>query len=416
VDKALAILKKNLLTIICGVVALLAMIALVYPLSGMRTKFKTDLTDRAKNYTRAQALLRESRFLPVVKPGAEPEPLSVFPTEQIITAGKTARDTVHDQSDQLMLKAIALNQVGHDLLFSPDILPIPGDHVFDYRSAYLDQVQRAIPAALGGVMPPNADEINKKITELHQTEVEDKIIKIGQIEVNRVQLEDAFNDLKAKLPDQLRRDSATKNKLYIDPSSLSINAIMTNPGLKPTPADVWYSQLSLWVQQDVARSIIAANNSIPQSNIQTDAIKRLVQLRVPGDVSIYVQSAGAAAPTDDSGGGDPRDFTRSPTGHVCNDLYDVVQCSLVIEADQTQLPLILRELQRDKLTSVLGVEITPVDAATADAQGFMYGTAPMVQLSITLESLFMRKWTLPLMPEEVKTELHIAPPPPAATN
>ena len=270
-------------------------------------------------------------------------------------------------------------------------------------------MQKQIPAALGGVMPPNTEEINRKIAELHQTEVEDRIIKIGQVEANRVQLENDFNDLKAKLPDQLRRDSATKNKLYIDPTALSISAIMTNPGLRATPADVWYSQLSLWVEQDVARSIIAANNNVPQSNIQNDAIKRLVHLSVPGDVNIYVQSVGSAAPTDDSGTGDPRDFTRSPTGHVCNDLYDVVQCTLVVEADQRQLPLILRELQRDKLTSVLGIEITPVDSAAADAQGFMYGTAPVVQLSISLEELFMRKWTLPLMPEEVKTELKIPP-------
>jgi len=413
VDKALTIIKKNLLSIICSVAALLAMIALLYPLSGMRTKFKADLADRAKNFTRAQSLLREARFLPIVEPGAEPEPLNRFPTDQVITAGKAARDTVHNQSDQLLLDAIALNQAGHDLLYSPDILPNPGDHVFDYRSAYLDAVQKQLPAALGGVMPPNADEINRRITELHQTEVENKIIKIGQTELNRVELENDFAELKAKLPDQLRRESAMKNKLYIDPTALSVNAIMTNVDQKPTPADVWYAQFSLWIQKDVASSIIAANNNVPNSNIQNDAIKRLVQLRVPGDVNVYVQSPGATPPPDDPNATDPRDFTKSPTGRVCNDLYDVVQCTLVVEADQRQIPLILRELQRDKLTSVLGIEISPIDAGADDAQGFMYGVAPVVRLSITLESLFMRKWTLPLMPEEVKTELHIAPPAPA---
>jgi hypothetical protein len=413
VDKALTIIKKNLLSIICGVIALLAMISLLYPLSGMRTKFKAELAERAKNYGRAQSLLREQRFLPVVQVGAEPEELTQFPTNQVIDAGKAATATVHDQSDQLMLKAIALNQSNHDLLFSPDILPNPGDHVFDYRSAYLDQVQKQIPLALGGVMPPNTEEINRKIAELHQSEVEDKIVKVGQVELNRKELEDAFDEMKAKLPDQLRRDSATKNKLYIDPTALSINSIMTNQNAKPTPADVWYAQLSLWIEQDVARAIIAANNNVPQSNIQNDAVKRLVELKVPGDVNVYIQSATAAPASDDpNAAGDPRDFNKSPTGHVCNDLYDVVQSNLVVEVDQRQIPIILRELQRDKLTTVLGVEIAPVDSVAADAQGFMYGTAPVVQLSISLESLYMRKWTLPLMPEEVKTELHIPPPAP----
>ncbi len=413
-DKALYIIKKNVLSIVCGFVALLAMIALAYPLAGMRAKFRTELTQRAQSYTQAQTLLKEQRFLPIVQPGAEAQPLDRFPTDQIITAGKDARDTVHNQSDELMNRAVALNKAGHDLLL-PDTLPDPSYRVFDYRRAYLDVMQKQIPAALGSVMPPNQDEINKKIAELHQTEVEDKIYKINGQEANREQLEHDFLEIQQRLPEKLRQESATQHKLYMDPTALTINSVMNNPSARPTPSDVWYAQLSLWIQQDVAAAIIAANNNIPTSNILTDAVKRFSQLRIAEGISAYVQPAGgpaAAAPPDESGGTDVRDFTRSPTGHVSNDLYDVVQFNLVLEVDQEQIPLVLHELQRDKMMTVLGVEITPVDPVQADAQGYIYGSSPVVQLSLACESLLMRKWTVPLMPDDVKTALHVAPPAP----
>ena len=84
-----------------------------------------------------------------------------------------------------------------------------------------------------------------------------------------------------------------------------------------------------------------------------------------------------------------------------------------MEVDQQQIPLILRELQHDKLMTVLGAEIIPVDLVQADTQGFIYGTSPVVQLTLTCETLFMRKWTTTLMPDDVKTLLHVAPPTPA---
>jgi hypothetical protein len=424
VDKALAIVRKNLLSIICGFVALLAMIALYYPLSGMRDRFRAELTARALAFNQAKQLLASKRVLPIVDvTETEPTPLSTFPNAKIIEAATQARDTVQHQSDQMMEKAIELNQAGHALLLAPDVLPNPGDRVFNYRTAYLKQVQEGLPAMLGAVMPPNQDTIKKKLDELHKTEVDDRVFQIGGVDANRTSLEADFQEMAAKLPDQLREQSATQNKLYMDPNSaLTINHIMTDPIARPTPRDIWYAQLALWIQQDVAASIIAANSIIPNSNILNDAVKRIVAISIPEGATAYLQNSAAVggpgagpAPGDDSSA-DVRDFTKSPTGHVCNDLCDAVTFSLVLEADQRQIPTILHELQKDKLMTVLTVDISSIDAAEADAQGFIYGTAPMVKLSLNCETLFLRKWTLPLMPDEVRNELHIASPTPDAAG
>ena len=47
VEQVLNIVKKNLFSIICGVVAIIAIIALQTPLSGFYTKFQADLNGRA---------------------------------------------------------------------------------------------------------------------------------------------------------------------------------------------------------------------------------------------------------------------------------------------------------------------------------------------------------------------------------
>jgi hypothetical protein len=413
VDKALAIIKKNLLSIICAFVALLAMIALAYPLGGMREHFRGELASRTTLYTSAKTLLVAKRYLPIVDPDQkDPIPLLAFPNTPVIDKARAARETVQTQSNQMMEKALALNQAGHFMLVAPDLLPNPGDRWSKFRDAYRKEVREGLPGRLGAVMPPNQETINKRLLEMHKAMVEDQVITIGGAEANRAQLQAEYDEAALKLPDQLRQESATQKKLYMDPNTaLSINQIMTNDLTMPTPVNIWYAQLSLWIEQDVADSIVAANSIAPNSNILNDAVKRIVEIKIPDGASAYVQSgaapggaaaAPAAAPGDDSAS-DVRDFSKSPTGHVCNDLYDVVSFSMILEVDQRQIPAIVHDLQSNKLMAVLTVNISGIDPVEADAQGFIYGTAPVVRLSMDCEALFMRKWTVPLMPDEVKS-------------
>jgi len=423
VDKALAIIKKNLLSIICAFVALLAMIALAYPLGGMREHFRGELASRTTLYTSAKTLLVTKRYLPIVDPDQkDPIPLTAFPNTPVIEKARAARETVQSQSNQMMEKALALNQAGHVMLVAPDLLPNPGDRWSKFRDAYRKEVREGLPARLGAVMPPNQETIKARLLEMHKAMVEDQVITIGGAEANRAQLQAEYDEAALKLPDQLRQESATQHKLYMDPNTaLSINQIMTNDLTMPTPVNIWYAQLSLWIEQDVADSIVAANSIAPNSNILNDAVKRIVEIKIPDGASAYVQSGAApggaaaapAAPGDDSAG-DVRDFSKSPTGHICNDLYDVVGFSMILEVDQRQIPAIVHDLQSNKLMAVLTVNISGIDPVEADAQGFIYGTAPVVRLSMDCEALFMRKWTQPLMPDDVKSGAHNVGPPGAA--
>ena len=67
-------------------------------------------------------------------------------------------------------------------------------------------------------------------------------------------------------------------------------------------------------------------------------------------------------------------------------------------------------LGQNRLIDVYNIDVSTVDTAERAAAGFMYGANPVVQLNLQCEALFMREWTVPLMPQTVKQELGIEAP------
>jgi hypothetical protein len=98
-------------------------------------------------------------------------------------------------------------------------------------------------------------------------------------------------------------------------------------------------------------------------------------------------------------------FDLSPTGRVCNALYDVVPFTLVVDVQTDQISVFLQELSRNRLITSTSVSIVPLDSNVLLASPFnlVYGPAPVARLSITAEALYLRSWTEKLMPDEVKT-------------
>lgn len=423
------ILKKNIVGVICGVLALAAIVALFVPLGGFYRKLQADLDLRKKDFVKAQGLLHSPRFLPVVEPNksdTDREKLVDFPSPKAIAEGYRARDLVHLASGQLLEQAIALNR--RDLLL-PGILPNPGDKIFDFRTAYLDAIQNQLPNGLKAAIPPTPEEIQQQQQLLHDQKFEPRIIKVGGVEINREEIEREFKIASEQLPDQLRQERATQFRLYMDRNAISTNPIMLDSGKRAMATDLWFAQLALWIEFDVANAIVEVNNKggtpsgVKKANILTDPIKRLVRLDIPQEPSVYVlpQPAAAdarnqtAAPPPESDGA-TRNYTVSPTGRVCNSMYDVAHFQLVLDIDSRQIPLLLAELQRGKLLTVTQMDMVPVDNAVRFSDGYIFGKAPVVELTLQCEALFMREWTRELMPEEIKALLHVAPAPAALTH
>jgi hypothetical protein len=103
-----------------------------------------------------------------------------------------------------------------------------------------------------------------------------------------------------------------------------------------------------------------------------------------------------------------RVFTVSPTGRASNSMYDVIGFNMVLHVDQTQIPAILKSLSQDRFITVRSMTVTRVDTTPLVEQGFVYGPAPIVEISIDAEALQLREWTVPLMPRAVR-EMMLGP-------
>ncbi len=170
---------------------------------------------------------------------------------------------------------------------------------------------------------------------------------------------------------------------------------MLNSPQGPKENEIWYAQNMLWVEQDVLAAIKRLNADA--ANVTTAAVKHIIRLDVPEDVTQYVTPAGGAD-----------GFARSPTGRLSNGLYDVVQFNLVLNVDASKISKVIAELQAGKLITVTSFNVVSVDGVAAADQGYIYGDVPVVNLTIKCEELFLRDWTTKLMPDSIKAQLGIA--------
>src|ERR1700722_7881058 len=103
------IVKKNLVSIIMGVVAILGVVAVyVWPTPGLYVKLKGLLDDRVRFGASVTGLFSRTPTLPLlsVGVGAQPDSLDGFPNTQVTEAGQAAIDKLHKQADQMYQKAL----------------------------------------------------------------------------------------------------------------------------------------------------------------------------------------------------------------------------------------------------------------------------------------------------------------------
>jgi hypothetical protein len=129
-----------------------------------------------------------------------------------------------------------------------------------------------------------------------------------------------------------------------------------------------------------------------------------------------VWAAGAAAPPADPVVAADAALTKivqaAPTGRVSNGMYDVIHLTIVADVEVERVPDFIRTISHNRLMNVTRVEMKAVDATAAQLAGYFYGTKPVTTVTLDVEALLLRSWTIPLMPKEIRALLLIPDPPP----
>jgi hypothetical protein len=432
------IVKKNLVSIICGVVALLAVVAVfVWPLSGWYSELDREVQARKSVHSSVTSLLGTNTQLPKLSDEAEPITLERFPTRSVIAAGKEAAESLKTQSELLYKRAEMLN--ARPLLL-PGLLPNPSRSVLiNFRQRYIDVMwldmdRRPFAQAaswigktgslgktpsgqditLNGTMPPTEQEISQARAN-KEAEVRSRLTRLnaqGQVD-NAAEVQAAVQAAIATLARDLRDVRAKSGKVYIDPTALS--PITTIKDQTPNDVTAFDAQVNLWVHQAFLSGIARANARA--SNVLDAPVKHLLKLEVPlSFVPVPAGGGGMAmpgAPTPEISTDVPIDPTAElpknplqPTQRTHNPLYDPVRFRAILRIEAGKLPAVLTDLQRDQFITVTNVaSIVAVDSTAQLGFGYNYGSGSIIEVKLEMEMLFLRKWLVQLMPPSVRAAL-----------
>lgn len=295
--------------------------------------------------------------------------------------------------------------------------------------AVANEVPGKLLAVVRGGMPPPADQMLAELNDRRAQKV-GALVAPGQTEkeLTDEQRREIARDL---VGFRVRRyqDRADQIGVYADASIFS--GFSVPPG-EPTLALCWDWQTAYWAAQDVMRAIAAANEPTRERGVPGAVVKRIEQLKVnplPGLVTTRegggppggalpggMNDPAAAAPPDPNAA--PLNPSESITGRQSgpgtgNGLYDVRKIDLTVIVSAADLPKLLDAIAKTNLMTVLDLDIAAVDPIEQLNQGFFYGTDPVVRATLNVESLWLREWTTPVMPPEVKAALGV--PAPGAT-
>ena len=416
------IVKKNLFSIIFGVIAILAIVAIFWPISGLYTSLGTLLQSRIDVSGRIDSVTNQSRSMPLLDPNdTTAAPLEVFPTQPVIDAGGAATAKVSDEAKKML--DLATNTNKHLLLSPPDELPKPTEQArFTFANEYANSVvnyQRWIQL-LDSTSPPTPDEVTAEKAKLLDTINKQRLIYDAQGNVDQTSQQEAtdqYTSESAEVQPRMELEQAQQHRVYLllPPT---FNPLPVDPkiqvGSNPDPDKISDAQIVIWVLDDVMRGVAQANELYsdpattggpPQHDVLHSAVKQIEGVDAPQPMV----SPNAGDLTAGSGSAAPKVTTVSPSGRVCNALYNVVRFKVRLVCDAAKVPQIVRALEAGQFITVLNVQITevvdPAIAASNPQGGFHFGNKPVVRAEFDCEELLLRNWTDNLLPDDRKAGL-----------
>ena len=351
-QQVIAGLKKNIVSILCGVAALLALGFQFFWVSP-RVSSREPNANSVKQRVEARRAKAEeiNRLLTQQRPhirfvsGGPEESLNGFPTRRTIEEGKAAMEVVKSQANQVFETALDVNRrvpLGWSDYESADAdWPLEGEGKAGERDRFKRLYMRylnadnsqfdpesgsyaegTLQAMLGGTRPPTQKEMQALEGSLEM------MLKNG------VPLDDRGNpkdpeDFQKRLAEgrgalaaRMKFRRAQLFTMYVDPNGPAGPGGATTSGFtvhplggnaQPSPVDCFNAQIGLWVQETVASNLRRANEvalsslATERRNILLAPVKHLVSITVANAPLGEAKAVGPAA------GGDNGEPVAPPT-------------------------------------------------------------------------------------------------------
>jgi hypothetical protein len=452
--KVLDWVRGNVAIVICGA-AIVATLVLAPWLSGsLSAGVRKSAEERARKASELAAFERTEVRLEI--PGEEPRSGSGVVNAALLGEYERITSRLRDDAEQVRRIAVSHNRKERGVLV-PSAFPEPPASrretiQFDvYRG--LEQGYRDLLRSVRAGSPPSPSEVGAELARRESQFITNSLRKRSREDLDDSERRMLQEELvKARL---VRYGEVARGiSFYASVDALDMPSAPERTRVAPSTLFDW--QWRYWIAEDLLKALADANRNAP--SVVEAPVKRVVELAVVTGVPTPAGSGGGAAggggafgggfgdggmgggaiggrrgmDGDGAGGGmdggqeggtatrqalgevqidasmeAALDFSRSITGRVSNSIYDVRLVELVMVVATEQLPAVFDAIARRNFMTVIDVKVRPADAFAAARQGFIYGVEPVSEVTATIETVWLREWTAPFMPGDLRSALGI---------
>lgn len=428
-------IKGNVAIVVCGAVIVLVLVLAPWFSSSMEAGVRDAAEERARKVSEIAGFERSPVTLEV--PGRAPLSGSGVVNAALLEQYRDASSRLQADAEAVRTVAVQHNRKGRGVV-SDEAFPQPPRSrretiQFDVHERIVEAYESLLDRVRAGG-PPAEDSVAAEIQRREMQFINNTLRKQDRKDLDAREEADLDAELaKARL---VRYGERARE--------LSFYAMLEDLDVPPPPqqsristAEMFDWQWRYWVAEDLLEAFAAANEG--DASVVEGAVKRVVSLFVsdsleppksggdgagfggggmPGRRGVEGEGDGAGvAAGGDSPLGDvridtsleaARDFSRSFTGRVSNGIYDVRNVEVVLVAATEQLPKVFDAIAARNFMTVLDVSLRPADPFEAARRGYIYGTQPVSEVTMRIETIWLREWTAPFMPADARAALGIA--------
>ena len=436
--KVLEWVRGNWVIVACGVVILLTLVLAPLFSGSLEEGVRQTAEERARKVSEIAGFERSPVQLDV--PGQASRSGTGVVNAALLETYREVTTALREDADAVRSLAVEHNRKQRGVV-SPEAFPKP--HASQRETIQFDvhqRIVRAYDALLASVRagePPAADAVASELQRRESQFITNTLRKRSRADLDARETADLAAELaKARLVRYGER--ARELSFYASAESLDMPPAPQQSRISTAEMFDW--QWRLWIAEDLLGAIAMANADA--ASVVESPVKRVVSLTVLDELPGTTRSSGDASGfggggiagrrgLDGEGGegggvaasgtGDdtlgpvnidasveaPLDFSRTFTGRKSNAVYDVRNVELVLVVATEQLPTLFDALAKRNFMTVLDLELRPADAFDAARLGYIYGTSPVSEATLLIETVWLREWTVPFMPSDARQALGI---------
>lgn len=412
-------IKSNVASVTFIVLMIGALVALPIVSGKMNASIQEEMKDRVGKLKELGQL--EKTKVEVGNPAiAEPISETILVNEKLLDRLKQITEAESADAERVLEAALVHNRKGRGVIL-PVLFPEPPaadrEVLPEQFHGKLIEAYHALLERINAGTPPTAESLREDLDRrragfLSQTLQKDVGDPLDPDE--QQQLADVLTT------HRMSRCAEEAGRIGIYASTAAFNPPVWNQAAQPSMLEMYDWQWQYWVIEDVLEGLAAANEgTVSVTNAPVKRVLEITAYDALGGVAAGGASGragfGTSPPARTGGGkgaGGPSpatevklDYAVSMTGRATNPLYDVRQVLVRFVAETEHLPAVFDGLARRNFITILDAVIAPADHYEAAKGGYFYGPAPVSEVTLQLETIWLRSWTSEFMPDEVRVVL-----------